>query len=651
MPYQKSITFKLISLILISTGLIVISIFFYSYLLSRKIILNKIKTNALNHTHSIAFKIDSLLIPLEKIPQNFAFFLEKSFYPLYKNGQISPSQELFNILREIIKKNPEVFGFVVAFEPYSLYKNKKYFAPYFFKKDGKIHFTYIQGEDGEYFLWDWYQLPKILQRPVWSEPYYEKDSGILMSTYSVPFYKIENGERKFLGVVAINISLTWLQNLISSIKIANSGYGFLLSKNGTFIIHPKKQLIMNETIFSIAEEKNNFYLRKIGKDMIHGKEGIVTIKSIVTGKKCFLCYTPLSNQWSLGILFPEKELMADLLKLNRDIFLLLIVGLLFISCVIILISKTITKPLKELTSITRELGKGNLDIEIPGQNLNDEVGQLAKAFDYMKKALKKYIQNLQETTAAKQRVESELKIAADIQLSMLPRIFPPFPDREEFDIFAIMEPAKEVGGDFYDFFFIDENRLCFLIADVSGKGVPASLFMAILKFLLKTEAMRGIGPDEILNRVNATICPENKACMFATLFCGILNIKTGEIIFSNAGHNPPLLWKCNGKLNFLNPHKGFVLGVMDNVKFKKESLLLKPDDILILYTDGVTEAMNEKNEQFTKQRLFKIIKNLKNRDVKEITYTIRKNITSFVGKALQSDDITILVLKFNKQNS
>ena len=647
---NKGIAFKLISLVILSTGTIFIGIFIYSYFFSRQIITQKIKENASYLTQSMVYQIDEVLKSLEKIPQGLACFLEHGFYPLFVEHGFYAQKELLKILKEVVKENPEVYGCIVAFEPYSFNKGMLYFAPYFYKKNNKISFAYIGGENYQYFYWDWYQLPKVLKHAVWSEPYYSKGSGILMSTYSVPFYRIVNGKREFWGVVAVDISLSWLQKLVSSIKVAQTGYGFLISKNGTFIAHPQKNLIKNETIFSLAEERKTPYLREIGKKMIHGEKGFVPINSIVTGKRCWLAYSPLpANGWSLGVLFPQKELMADVTKLNQYVICLGVIGLIFLSIVTILIAGTITRPLRALSSVTRKLGTGNLDTEIPCLELKDEVGELAKAFDYMKRSLKEYIKNLQEATAAKERVESELKIAADIQLSMLPRTFPPFPDREEFDIFAIMEPAKEVGGDFYDFFFVDKDKLCFLIADVSGKGVPASLFMAILKFLLKTEALRGISPEKILFQVNNTLCPDNEACMFATIFCGILDIKTGKVHFANAGHNPPLLWNKEGKIEFLKVNRGFVLGVMEGFNFKGESLCLKPGDMLILYTDGVTEAMNSRKELFSKERLKDVIAHLKEREAKQVVYKVREAIKLFTKDAPQSDDITMLVIKFNGQ--
>ncbi|WP_456325927.1 PDC sensor domain-containing protein, partial [Desulfonauticus submarinus] len=363
---HKGITFKLISLVLLCTGLIFISIFIYSYFFSRQIIIHKIRKNAFYFTQSMAYRINGVLKSLEEVPEGLVCFLQQGFYPFLLKNNLYAQKVLLKILKEIVKTNPDIYGCAVAFEPYAFNQKRLYFAPYFYKKKGKVKLTYIGGQNYQYFYWDWYQLPKILKRAVWSEPYYGKGGGILMSTYSVPFYRIVNGKKKFWGVVAIDISLSWLQKLVSSIKVAQTGYGFLISKNGTFITHPQKNLIMNETIFSLAEEKKSPFLRKIGRKMIQGEKGFVPVNSIVTGKKCWLAYTPLpANGWSLGVLFPQTELMADVIRLNRHVIYLGIFGLLFLSGVVILIAGTITRPLRALTVVTRKLATGNLDIEIP----------------------------------------------------------------------------------------------------------------------------------------------------------------------------------------------------------------------------------------------------------------------------------------------
>ena len=268
------------------------------------------------------------------------------------------------------------------------------------------------------------------------------------------------------------------------------------------------------------------------------------------------------------------------------------------------------------------------------------------AVDLMYLSCERFTENIKREVEAKERIKSELRIARDIQMNMLPRRFPPFPERKEFDIFAKMTPAKEVGGDLYDFFLIGEDKLCFLVGDVSGKGVPAALFMAISKALLKTEAMHGLSADEVLKRVNNNLAPDNDACMFVTVFCVIIDLETGNVEFSNGGHNPPLVSKGGGDFQYLAIPKGFVVGAMENVNFKKGILKLDAGDSIFLYTDGVTEAMNDKGELFSEERLKDSLSKLKDKSIEEIVKGVRTDIKNFVREAPQSDDITILAFKY-----
>ncbi|MFA6216951.1 MAG: SpoIIE family protein phosphatase [Candidatus Omnitrophota bacterium] len=265
------------------------------------------------------------------------------------------------------------------------------------------------------------------------------------------------------------------------------------------------------------------------------------------------------------------------------------------------------------------------------------------AIELIQMSIKRFIENLKAETEARERIESELRIAQEIQASMLPSVFP---ERKEFEIFAMMDPAKEVGGDFYDFFFVDDRRLCFVIGDVSGKGVPAALFMAISKTLIKNEAKRGLPTDEILNRVNNIIAPDNQTCQFVTVFCVILDIDTGELKFCNAGHNPPLVCDHSGCFDFVSVLSGFVMGVMENTKCEQRELKLKPGDLIFLYTDGVTEAMNQTHQMFSEARLKDHLTKFKGQGIKDIIGNIREEIRVFAEGAPQSDDITMLAVRY-----
>lgn len=282
----------------------------------------------------------------------------------------------------------------------------------------------------------------------------------------------------------------------------------------------------------------------------------------------------------------------------------------------------------------------------------------SSAIELIQLSVKRFIENLQQETAARERIESELRIAQEIQMSMIPNVFP---QKKEFELFAFIDPAKEVGGDFYDFFFVDEKRICFVIGDVSGKGVPAALFMAITRTLIKNEAKRGLDTDEILARVNNIICPDNSTCQFVTVFCVIMDIETGELQFCNAGHNPPLICDKDGCLictkflpdcerkgcfDYMKVPGGFVVGVIENTKCEKRHMKFNPGDIMFLYTDGVTEAMNPNQEQFSEERLSKSLTALKDKDIKEIIARLRKEILVFANGAQQSDDITMLAVRY-----
>ena len=640
---NRGITFKLIFFILSSCTLIFAVVFGYNYLVSRQIIIQNIEENAKNLTLLTVNKIETILRPIEKIPQSLAFLAEQT---------LCEKEDILSVLRSLVANNPEIYGSTIAFEPHAFAKDSLYFAPYFYKNKNKLEFTYLGGEAYQYFYWDWYQIPKELGIPVWSEPYYDEGGGnIIMSTYSVPFYKEIEGKRRFMGVVTADVSLSWLQDIVSSIRIGDTGYGFLISNNGRIVTHPRKNLIMHETIFSVAEARDDSQLRQIGKDMISGKSGFIPSQSLVTGKSCWMAYKPIpSTAWSLGVLFPRNELMADITRLNWVAFALGLLGFLVLLVVIVLISGTITRPLRSLFLATKDIAKGNLNFNLPIIKSGDEVGRLANSFVYMKDALKEYIKDLKEATAVKERMESELKIAHDIQMSIVPKIFPPFPDQREFDIYALLEPAKEVGGDLYDFFFLDKKRLCFVIGDVSGKGVPAALFMAVVKTLIKTVAHETGSPDKIMERVNKETSSGNDACMFVTVFCGILNIETGEVSYTNAGHNPPLIIHGKDRLDFLGLAKNTAIGINEDTAFKKEEVVLRPGDAIYMYTDGVTEAFNKNRELFSEERLKREVSLCMKDSARELAKKTLNVIRDFSKDVPQSDDITIMVLKYFSQD-
>ena len=265
----------------------------------------------------------------------------------------------------------------------------------------------------------------------------------------------------------------------------------------------------------------------------------------------------------------------------------------------------------------------------------------------MRRRIVEYIKNLKETTAAKERIESELNIARDIQRSIIPVLFPAFPDCIEFEIYAVLESAKAVGGDLYDFFFIDEDHLYFAVGDVSGKGVPASLFMAVSQTLSRAKAAPGLSVGEIVTGINKDLCRDNEMSMFVTYISGILNIKTGELKLCNGGHNPPFVIKASGGIEKLGARHGMALGVMEPQDYSCGSITMNPGDVIVLYTDGVTEAMDKDNKEYSESRLVAYLeKNVAEKDAGTLVKGLLADVREFAGEAEQSDDITILVLGY-----
>ena len=322
---------------------------------------------------------------------------------------------------------------------------------------------------------------------------------------------------------------------------------------------------------------------------------------------------------------------------------------------IVFIHKRVTGPITRISRQTDEFVqqlKENVDpAELNYKQVNirshDETRTLANDISELADSLKGYMSNLQTVTAEKQRISSELSIATRIQADMLPRIFPNFSDRKEFELYASMSPAKEVGGDFFDFFMVDDDHLCMVMADVSGKGVPAALFMVISKTLIKNRAQRGDSPAEILKNVNAQLCDGNEAQLFVTVWVAILELSTGKGVAANAGHEHPALCRCGQTFELVVYRHSPALATIEGIRFKEHEFQLYPGDSLFVYTDGVPEATNANNELFDNERMLQALNQHPDASPTTLLRTIRHEVDDFVGNAPQFDDITMLALKFN----
>ena len=319
--------------------------------------------------------------------------------------------------------------------------------------------------------------------------------------------------------------------------------------------------------------------------------------------------------------------------------------------------KKISRPVEHLAEVAKDYYAEHSDDEGRKKLLeacseyskdNTEVGNLARSYISMAEDLESYVDNLQKVTAEKERINAELSLASSIQAHMLPCIFPAFPEHDEFDIYATMTPAKEVGGDFYDFFMVDDTHVAAVMADVSGKGVPAALFMVIAKTLIKNHAQNGLQPCDVFTTVNRLLCDGNDAGLFVTAWMGVLDITSGKLTYVNAGHNPPLIRQNGGKFEYLRSRPGFVLAGMDTVKYRQNELMMHPGDRLYLYTDGITEATSSAKELYGEERLSAYLNGHADDTAEDILHGLKSDIDTFVGEAPQFDDMTMLMLDFKK---
>ena len=465
--------------------------------------------------------------------------------------------------------------------------------------------------------------------------------GLTISCVS-PFFD-ENG--KFAGAVAMDVLVTDLHRAIIDIDLGEGAYAFLVDKNADIIASPYVELDQTE-FENIKDASNSAY--EISENIMSGKTGVSLTKDGV-----YYAYTPISGtDWKLCIHIPEALILEPVAQMNHDvatvIFVFIIVFALIIAVVFYAVrrfTERLTKPLIALGDDVKTISDGNLDYRAKLYS-NDEISDLAIGFNNMAASLKTYITDLTAVTAEKERIGAELDIAKHIQASMLPCIFPAFPERHEIDIFATMDPAKEVGGDFYDFFMVDDRHLAIVMADVSGKGVPAALFMVIGKTLIKDHTFPDRDLGEVFTAVNNLLCEANSEGLFITAFEGVLDLVTGEFTFVNAGHEMPFICKAGGNFEPYKIRAGFVLAGMENMKYKAGTMQLDVGDKIFQYTDGVTEATNINNELYGMDRLGEILNKVKNGTPHEILPAVKKNIDEFVGEAPQFDDITMLCLEY-----
>ena len=628
---RRSLSKRLSLLIVLIATIIFVAALGFMFVESRKAVRDEAISSATETLDNTVMRVNSLLDRVVIATDNFEWLPVR---------HLNAPDSMFTYSARILKCNPDLNGCSISFEP-DLFKEKgRYFSAYSYNNHGTIETTQEGNEQYEYFYFDWYQMAKLLDYPVWTEPFVDYNPEAVYTKEVIASYckPLRDNEGNYIGTISTDISLEWLSKTISEVKPYPNSYSIMIGAGGTYFVHPDSTKLFNETIFTPTLEKPDTALTALGHAMQRGETGMRQL--VFEGQECYVFYKALgSTGWSVAIVCPESDIFGGYNRLYRIVIAIVILGLIVMLFVFSRIIGHELEPLHTLALQAETIASGQFDKTLPEDKRIDEIGTLNHTFSNMQHSLVNFIEELKNTTAMKATIESELKVASDIQMGLIPRQFPPFPDRQDIDLYASMTPAKEVGGDLYDYFLQDE-RLYFCIGDVSGKGIPASMFMAITRNLFRIIAQQNRAPWEVATQINSFLTRDNEQSMFVTMFIGMIDLRKGLMEFCNCGHNAPIL---DGK--FLEAKDtNQPLGLWESKAFVGEVIEDIRDKQLLLYTDGLNEAENQQQERLGDERLLELMQDSTHLSSEEVVNKLKAAVINHRAGAEPNDDLTLLCL-------
>ncbi|MBR5921850.1 MAG: SpoIIE family protein phosphatase [Bacteroidales bacterium] len=628
---KRSLATRMSLVTVFFAAIILIAALGYMFNVSRQAIRKEAVNRATNQLENTVLRVINILDQVEVAANNTAWLI---------NRHLDSPELMFEYSRRILENNPDLNGCSIAFEPNFFPGRGRYFSAYSYNNNGVIETTQEGNEHYEYFYLDWYQLCKLLDRPVWTEPFMDYNPENIYSQDMIASYcqPLKDREGKYIGTLSVDLSLSWLSNTISAVKPYPNSYSIMIGQGGTYFVHPDSTKLVYQTIFTESMEHPDTAMVNLGHAMQRGEEGMRQLK--VNGEDCYVFYKPLSTTgWSVAIVCPESDIFGGFNKLRRSVTGTVIGGLLLLMLVCGRFIRHEIKPLTKLARQAETIASGDFSVTLPEEGRTDEIGQLSESFTNMQHSLVNYIEELKTTTAQKASIENELQVASDIQMSMVPRMFPAFPNRNDIDLYASMTPAKEVGGDLYDFFIQDEI-LHFCVGDVSGKGIPASLFMAVTRNLFRIVAQQGLPPAEIASHINNILAVDNDRGMFVTMFIGKADLRTGHLDYCNCGHNAPVIDGQFLKMQYDNQP----LGLWEDDPFYGESIDNFRGRQFLLYTDGLNEAENAEKELLGNDRMIELMQDAQDMDARHVVDMLKAAVEEHRAGADPNDDLTLLCL-------
>lgn len=635
---------------LIMMGLLSYLLFFFS----AAMIVETTAESFHGHMKSTGTHISKMMTEITVAVDNNIFDIE---------DRLSEPDQMQSIMKRIVTQNPHIRSCGISFVKNYYPQKGTHFCPYAWRDDSmQVRQQLLNDSFQDYLQASWFIDAVDKDSAYWSKPFL---GGFNANSPLVAYlHPIHDKQGKVVAILGADLSLDFMGKLLQEqdsifetevFALVIDGRSFqsnILLRDGTYLTHPEERRILKGNLYGHIKDYDEPGLaEKAIKEMSEGhKSSDEASKELMINRKTsYLFYSPVTGtDWVLGTVVTSFTL---------DFFGIFIgVALIFIVAFIVLVTYFVcrfvimrgAKPLKLLADSADRVANGDFNTPLPKLKHVDEISRLRDSFENMQHSLTSYIAELKSTTAAKASIENELKIANNIQMSMLPKTYPAYPDRTDFDIYGQVTPAKAVGGDLYDF-VLHNDKLYFCIGDVSGKGVPASLFMAVTRFLFRNILVHAPEPNHIVAGINEALCDHNESNMFVTLFVGILDLKTGCLHYCNAGHDMPLLIS-DGEVVVMSCDPNIPTGYIAEWSFTNQQIDLKPGTTIFLYTDGLNEAENISHQQFGLDRIIQIAASATEHP-KKVIDTMAAAVSQFVGEAEQSDDLTMFAIYYNSEHT
>jgi len=546
------------------------------------------------------------------------------------------------LLAETVVAHPDIGGVAAAFEPDAVGREGSLFAPFYIQQGTTAVRRDLAADPGSYRETTWYRHGRACERGCWGEVFRSQSRNQVLINYGVP---VRDSAKRMVGVVNVDVQQRWLQSVVDGARPGPASISFLLNENGQMLADAKPERI-GTSIFAMTRDAGAAELEAIARRMLAGETGSAEYLSPTLGIPVRTFFTPIpDSRWSLAIVVPYSTYVRDSQRLFFIAVAIGSAGLAALALFVWLAVRRLLAPLAQLAANADHVARGQLDFHLDPPRRDDEVGRLTQSFVRMRDELKQHIADLTEATAARERLQRELEIAQHIQESMLPKNHYVGAGVYPFELNALLRPARVVGGDLYSYVVSGDGRLCFLIGDVSDKGIPAALFMARTITSANSHASAIEQPEQLLRQLNADLCAGNDDCMFVTLLCGVLDLATGRLLLASAGHDAPIRIGAGGAVR-IEVETGGPLGLDPDMTFPPAEAQLAAGETVVLYTDGVTEALDPDGRLYGEERLFDALAQCDRHPAGTVAAVVA-DVAQFSGGAAQADDMTLLVLRWH----